>query len=236
MARKRARGEEHVDESWLLPYSDLLTLLLALFIVMFAMSSIDKEKFERMSQQLNAIFSGGSGLMETGGKLPIVIEPSATETEDSMMNEIKENLEEQIRNDGYSGKVNVDLNRDGLEISIQDVVLFNSGEAEVLESVYPFLLQIAKMVGDLDNSIKVVGHTDNVPIHNSQFRSNWDLSVIRAINVMQFLVDQGGLKPERFSIQGFGQYAPKYDNSTEDGRAKNRRVEIFLGRMYPVDE
>lgn len=248
MSRKKAHHEEHADETWLLPYSDLLTLLLALFIVMFAMSKIDNEKFENAREQFNVIFSGGSGMMEKDGTsiIPLhnvgVLESesgstvSNTAMEEDKMTEIKEKIEEEIKASGYSDRVKVVLNNEGLEITIQDAVLFNSGDAEVLSSVYPMLLHISKILNALDNNIKIVGHTDDVPISTRKFRSNWDLSAIRAINVMTFLVEQGGLNPERFSIQGYGQYLPKYENSTETGRAKNRRVEIFLIRKYPLND
>ena len=127
------------------------------------------------------------------------------------------------------------LNSDGLEISIQDVVLFNSGEADVLNNLSPLLLEISNMLHGLDNEIKVVGHTDNVPIKNEKFRSNWDLSAMRAINVMNFMVDSGEISADKVSIQAYGEYMPKFSNTTEDGRAKNRRVEIFVVRKYPVD-
>lgn len=240
MAKKK-HHEEHMDETWLLPYSDLLTLLLALFIVMFAISSIDKQKFEALSAQLSAIFAGGSGLMEQSGQSPIPIENFAssadkTAIEGDKMNQIKESIQEEIKEKGYSDRVKVSLNNEGLEISIQDTVLFNSGDAEVLDSVFPLLLEISGMLNRLDNSIKIAGHTDNIPIHNEKFRSNWDLSAIRAINVMEFMVNQGKIRPERFVIEGYGQYFPKYDNSTEEGRAKNRRVELFLTRKYPLEQ
>lgn len=238
MRNKKVHHEEHVDETWLIPYADMLTLLLALFIVMFAMSQTDKEKFKKVSEQFNIIFSGGSGVLEQNGN--VVIPESAGTSydtngviEEDKMNEVKLMLEEEIKSKGYSDKVKVGLNKEGLEISIQDAVLFNSGEAEVLKEVSPLLLQISTMLQKLDNDIKIVGHTDNVPILTDKFRSNWDLSSMRAVNVMKFMVDAGKLHAEKFSIQAYGQYKPKFDNSTQDGRAKNRRVDIFIERKYP---
>ena len=96
--------------------------------------------------------------------------PSNTEIEDEKMTEIKKMLEEEIGKEGYSDKVKVDLNNDGLEISIQDVVLFNTGEADVINNLSPLLLEISKMLKGLDNEIKVVGYTDNVPIKNEKFQ------------------------------------------------------------------
>ncbi|HYH04169.1 MAG TPA: flagellar motor protein MotB [Bacillota bacterium] len=234
MSNKKVHHEEHADETWLLPYSDLLTLLLALFIVMFAMSNLDKEKFEKISQEFDTILGGGSGLMERGGNSAGVMpQISKHSVEEGKLNKIKDTIEKNINKDGYSDKIKVVLNKDGLEISIQEVALFNSGDAEVLDSFSPLLSQIAKLLNGLDNYITIAGHTDDIPIRNEKFRSNWDLSAMRAINVMNFLVEQGGISPERFSVQGYGQYSPKFSNSTAEGKAKNRRVEIFLIRKYP---
>lgn len=241
MRKKKQHHEEHVDETWLIPYADMLTLLLALFIVMFAMSQVDKEKMARASAQFNVIFSGGSGssLLEEDGTTIVPEEANASQTEnaleDSQMNAIKNSLQQEIENKGYGDKVKVGLNGEGLEISIQDAVLFNSGDAAIVNNISPLLLEISSMLKNLDNTIKVVGHTDNVPIKNGNYRSNWELSAMRAINVMNFMTSSGGLNPNKLSIQAYGEYMPKYDNSTADGRSRNRRVEIFVVRNYPLN-
>lgn len=240
MAKKKQHHEEHVDEAWLLPYSDMLTLLLALFIVMFAMGQTDKAKLQQMSKQFNIIFSGGSSFMNNDGNSVVPMEETSegtgksdSENEEDKMAQIEKQLNDEISKENYSDKIKVELNNDGLDIAIQDVVLFNSGEADVLQDVNPLLTKISGMLQGLDNQIKVVGHTDNIPISNSKFRSNWDLSAMRAINVMNFMVSSGGISQEKVSIQAYGDQKPKYDNSTEEGRAKNRRVEIFVERKYP---
>jgi chemotaxis protein MotB len=237
MAKKKAHHEEHVDETWLIPYADMLTLLLALFIVMFAMGQVDKAKMQALSEKFNIIFAGGSGALEREfNAIPPLNELTNTNSfiEDEKMNKIKANLQEEIKKQGYSDKVKVVLNRESLMVTMQDVVLFRSGEADVIQEVSPLLLKISGMLKGLQNSINIVGHTDNVPIHNKNFRSNWDLSAMRAVNVMNFMVEKGGMRPEKFSIQAYGEYMPKYDNSTEEGRTGNRRVEIFIERMYPL--
>lgn len=245
MRKKKKNHEEHMDETWLLPYSDMLTLLLALFITMFAMGQIDKEKFNNVAKQFNVIFSGGSGISDGDGNSIVSIGgPDGSDTtgmsdsqiEDTKMTEIKKNLEEEIEQEGYGDRIKIDLNGEGLEIAIQDVALFDSGDAEVLSDVSPILLKISNMLKELDNQIRVVGYTDNVPISNNKFRSNWDLSASRAINVMDFMVSYGGIKEENVSIQAYGQYKPKTSNDTEEGKAKNRRVEIYVVRNFPVDE
>jgi chemotaxis protein MotB len=240
MSKKKQHHEEHIDETWLIPYADMLTLLLALFIVMFAMSKVDTEKMSRISEQFNIIFAGGSGFIQNDGsvvppiELPDVLKKSVIE--ENQMEQLKSTLEEAIENAGYTDKITVALDGGGLDIAIQDIVLFHSGDAQVVEEAMPMLLKISEMLGKLDGDIKIVGHTDNVPIRNSKFRSNWDLSAIRAINVKDFMVEKGGLQPQLFSIQAYGEYKPKYDNTTVEGRAKNRRVEIHIDRKYPGEQ
>lgn len=249
---KKKHEEEHVDEAWLLPYSDMLTLLLALFIVMFAMGETDKAKFETMSKEFNVIFSGGSGAMDSSGNSIMPMNESGesqssensgtnidgnsdSKMEQDKMVEIKQNLEEEINKQGYSDKIKVDINEEGLYISIQELALFDSGRADILNDMSPLLLKISEFIKGLSNNIRIAGYTDDVPISNSNFRSNWDLSAIRAINVMNFMVNYGGISEEKLSIQAYGQYKPISSNDTEEGKAKNRRVEIILVRNYPTE-
>ncbi|MDD7794258.1 flagellar motor protein MotB [Clostridium sp. 'White wine YQ'] len=237
MKRKKEHHEEHVDETWLLPYSDMLTLLLALFIVMFAMSQVDNKKLARVSQTFNAIFAGGKGvLVESGGDTPGTAEVTNSIMEQDKMADIKAALDEEIKSNGYDNQVKVNLGAEGLSINIQDTVLFNSGEADVIEKFNPVLLQISSMIKDLDNEIRISGHTDNIPIKNAKFRSNWDLSYMRASNVMEFFVNRGNVAPEKFSIEADGEYRPKYDNSTAEGRAKNRSIDILVVRKYALND
>ena len=242
MGKKKAHHEEHVDESWLIPYADMLTLLLALFIVMFAMSKVDAEKFKKVSSGLNSAFMGGTSVLEKGDSgtstegVPSIDEQlSNGQIEEQAMNEIKAKIEEEINNGGYLDKVEVVVNETGLQINIKDVILFDSSKADVKKASNPLLIQISRAVKDLDNDIKIIGHTDNRPIKNEEFRSNWDLSAMRAINILQFMNQSGGLPQERLSIEAYGEYEPKYDNSTEDGQAGNRRVEISILRKYTVE-
>lgn len=239
MSRKKQHHEEHVDEAWLLPYSDMLTLLLALFIVMFAMGQTDKAKLQAMSEAFSVIFSGGTAVMEKSGSSvipmdtpPDGINKSDAQAEQDKMIEIKKMIEQEIGKEGYTDKVKVELNGEGLDISIQDVVLFDSGQADVHQNVMPLLSKISGMLYGLNNEVKIVGHTDNIPISNAKFRSNMDLSAMRSINVRSLMVEKGGLNPEKASIEAWGELKPKATNDTEDGRSQNRRVEIVVVRQY----
>ena len=144
MSRKKQHHEEHVDEAWLLPYSDMLTLLLALFIVMFAMGQTDKAKFQAMSKSFNQIFSGGTSMMQSDGNSIIPMDTisdgtgkSDAELEQDKMVAIKAVMEEEITSEGYSDAINVDINEEGLYITVQDVALFDSGKADIHKNVIP---------------------------------------------------------------------------------------------------
>lgn len=241
MSRKKAHHEEHVDESWLIPYADVLTLLLALFIVMFAVSQVDVEKFKEMGQQFNIIFSGGEGIFDRAQNNPTISFDLTSglykyKQEEEAMKQIKEYLEEQIEKEGFNNKVVVSLSKEGLEITIQDAVLFESGSADVRNNFSSILSFISKTLYTIDNKVKIVGHTDNIPINTAKFRSNWDLSVMRAINVMKYFSENGQISENRFFVQGNGEFSPKVDNSTPENRSINRRVEIFIIRNFKFDD
>lgn len=251
MARKKhheEHHEEHVDESWLVPYADILTLLLALFIVLFAAAQVDQKKFEQIAASLNVAFSG-QGLLDSTSGMPQVVpgQPPASpqmsqasglnegkeqaflkETLDLM--EVQRKLEQYIQANSLAGDLQTVLTEDGLVIRIRDTALFPSGSASLLPQSRRFAGEIAKMLATVEQRITVSGHTDNLPISTGEFPSNWELSSRRAVNFMRYLIDDGKLKPERFSAIGYGEYRPLITNSTPEGRAKNRRVEVLLMR------
>lgn len=238
---KKQHHEEHVDESWLIPYADVLTLLLALFIVMFAAGQTDQEKFNKMKEQFAVIFEGGGESIINGGETSIGIQggntflnaSQAAKQEEEKMQKIKEDLDKQINEEGFEGKIETQINGEGLEISLQNAALFDSGQDIIKKDVKLILTSIAKMLSGLNNDIKVSGHTDNIPIYTQKFRSNWELSLSRALSVMYHLSTTTLLSEEKFVIQGYGENKPKFDNETQEGRAKNRRVEIIIVRKHP---
>ena len=118
----------------------------------------------------------------------------------------------------------------GVVISLQANVLFDSGEAETKPTFFPLLDALANVLGAVSNEVLIMGHTDNVPTRNRRYRSNWELSLSRALNVHRYLVERKGLLPERFAVGGYGDLRPQFPNDTREGREKNRRVEIILRR------
>lgn len=246
MARRKPEEhhEEHADETWLIPYSDLLTLLLALFIVLFATASVDAQKLQQMAESFNAAFNGSPSVFdkqpsiaESQSSSPVEKESSEAYKNQAMeavqLNEVKKKLDNYIKNNSLGGVLQTALTEDGLVVRIQDSALYSSGQANLLPESRRWASVIAKMLGTLSQSVVISGHTDNVPINTAEFPSNWDLSSKRALNFMKFLLAENpDLKPERFSAIGFGEYRPAAVNTTSDGRAKNRRVEVLILKQY----
>jgi chemotaxis protein MotB len=235
--KKHKHDEEHMDESWLIPYADLLTLLLALFIVLFAMSSIDAQKFAQMSKSFQSTFNGGTGVIDypspvlpptTIENLDPVKEPDTAEQEELKL--LQKKIDSYIRENDLELELKTILTDEGLLITILNDVLFSSGSAEVRASDKKLLKGISELLlMEEQRNIIVSGHTDNIPIRNSVYHSNWHLSVMRAVNFMSVLIDVNDeLDPRILSAKGYGEYKPVTTNDTADGRKKNRRVEILI--------
>ncbi|MFX3624003.1 MAG: flagellar motor protein MotB [Ectobacillus sp.] len=249
MARKKKKHEEHIDETWLIPYADMLTLLLALFIVLFAMSSLDAEKFRQMALSFNEELKGGTGTREFLSKQKPADNENAIETKDGKSQEelqkeleelkkrqemeelkgLQDQIDQYIKSNNLSLSLQTKLTERGLMVTIMDNALFDSGKAVVKVESLNLAKEISKLlVKAAPREIMVSGHTDNVPIANPQYGSNWDLSTQRAVNFMQVLLQNPELKPEKFSAVGYGEYRPVAPNDTAENRAKNRRVEVFI--------
>ncbi|MBP3967279.1 flagellar motor protein MotB [Paenibacillus lignilyticus] len=251
---KSEHHEEHADETWLIPYADLLTLLLALFIVLYAMSSTDSKKFQDMSKAFNIAFSSGIGVLEQSAVISNAHQfEDATETrrreanqdmqkkdiealkqkEQEDLEKLKKQVDQYIKTNGLTTQLNTKLNQSQLTITISDSSLFAPGSAKVKPESRKLAVEISSMLQKYpDYEVKVSGHTDNVPINNKEFESNWELSSMRAIRFMDILLQNKKLDPHLFSTIGFGEYRPIAQNTSNVGRAKNRRVEVSIIRKY----
>ncbi|MFR9711348.1 flagellar motor protein MotB [Paenibacillus sp. MB22_1] len=250
--KKHQDHEEHADESWLLPYSDLMTLMLALFIVLYGMSTVDAMKFQEMSEAFKSVLTGGTSVLDqnamiSNNKTSLSEIETPKSTQDSLMTKknelkrqeqqnleaLKKQLDTYIKENGLTDDLETKLNQSQLMITISDKALFASGEAVVK----PEARQLAKAISNMlqqfpDYEVIVSGHTDNVPISTYEFPSNWDLSSVRALNFMKILLLNTNLDPKKFSAIGYGEYHPVASNDTAAGRAQNRRVEVSIIRKY----
>lgn len=267
MAKKRRtpEEEEHTDETWLIPYADILTLLLALFIVLFASSQIDSQKFDDLSRSLSGAFSGGFNFFQHSPVVPINDElldvnvdrgetnlrhpisgDHAPVQEDELLEQIqqetidleklKRQLDEYIAEEGLDTELETQLNHQQLMITIRDTALFASGSAIIKQEAQHLAIAIATMLEQYPQyEIKISGHTDDVPMNTTEFPSNWELSSGRAVNFMKILLDNSVSDPSRFSATGYSEYRPIATNDTSDGRTRNRRVEVSIIRNFISD-
>jgi chemotaxis protein MotB len=267
MSRRRHKHEEHANhEAWAIPYGDLMTLLLAFFVVMYAISSVNQGKYRVLSDSLQAAFRGDPRTLapvEVGNRMagpgpgPQVkaeLSPELTPgTPGAVVSHVevvsvKPDLDraggqdenaaqelEQVASEMERAMADlidkdlVEVRRHGLwvEVEVRTDLLFASGMAQLGSNATRVLQQMADTVKPFPNPIRVEGHTDDVPIRNSSFNSNWELSAARAATVVHLFTDRG-IDPKRLSVIGLGQYRPLQPNTTPAGRNANRRVVLVI--------
>jgi chemotaxis protein MotB len=257
--RRAHEEEHANHERWLVSYADFITLLFAFFVVMYSISQVNESKYRVLSNTLTDVFAkqpeadlnpiqiGNAArsnpdaiieLQTTAASAPSPQQNEASpETEpDTSATQPAESLEsisEKIQSalgDLIEKKlVTLKGNEDWLEITLQDSMLFASGESAVTEGAYGLLAQIAAILREQDNPVRVEGFTDNVPIRTLRFASNWELSSARAAAVVQVLIGKG-LSPGKLMAAGYGEFQPVAANDTADGRARNRRVVLMVAR------
>jgi len=227
MMHKKEEPEKENSERWLVTYSDLITLLLIFFVVLYSMSSVSAKKFDELAQSMAIVFgqSGRSGVLD-GGRT-VIPDPAVHKQKRNITN-TREQIRRMIANLGLEGKITVREEGRGIVISVKDTVFFRPGSADLGERAQEIIASVASLLADLPNSIRVEGHTDNIPIHTFRFYSNWELSTARATNVLHYMVQEKRIDPVRFSAAGYGEFKPVESNDTEVGRASNRRVDIVI--------
>lgn len=214
-------SEEGDKDRYLITYSDLITLLLGLFIILYAISKVDNSKYEKMITAMSNTFGSSRSvisLSQSGGGRKL------SPIDDAL----KGNLNKLIKKYNYGRSISLEENKRGIIIHILDDVLFTSGSAKLTDNSRIVLHRLADIVKVLPNDIRVEGHTDNVPISTGSFPSNWHLSITRALNTAYYLIKNEGLPPDKVSIVGYSKYKPIASNETAEGRAKNRRVDIVI--------
>jgi chemotaxis protein MotB len=252
VARKRTRPPHENHERWLISYADFITLLFALFVVMFASSQTDKTKASQVSESVKeALDKGGvkavvheilGGTVDDVGKGNAMMRgPGGTRklaTPDGEIAGEKVSLTELLPSMRYldealsqeikDGNVEVRLESRGLVVSLRQSAFFPSGGDEIAPASFESLAKIATTIRDLPNQIRLEGHTDSVPIHNAHFRSNWELSAARSIAMLELFCTRYDLPRNRFAIAGYADTSPVESNDTPQGRGHNRRVDLVI--------
>lgn len=248
--RKTVSHENH--ERWLVSYADFITLMFAFFVVMFAASQTDKSRAKQVSDSVTKALEQGhmkaavevllGGTVDDAGQgnamhngpggirphpTPRVGPPEKPLAFPELLPSLQY-LSKELKQEIKDGKLQMQMTPRGLVVSLTEAAFFGSGEETINRQAYPTVAKIAAVVGRLPNPVRLEGHTDSIPIHNSRFNSNWELSTARAVAMLNLLVDNYEVSDRRLAVAGYADTMPVDSNDTEQGRARNRRVDLVI--------
>ncbi len=238
---RRKKHVSHVNhERWLVSYADFITLLFAFFVVMYATAQVDKKKMNHLAVAIRVAFKQMGTLPpatdavleipEVATTRPITSRAILLQPEQEDLSDLRDRLEKTLSAEISVGKVAVRDQPDGLVVSLRETGFFDSGSAGVKPGATSSLTRIADLLTQRTNRIRIEGYTDDQPIHNSKFNSNWELSTARATEMIRLLIQKYSFDPGRLSAGGYANYHPIADNITSEGRALNRRVDVVILR------
>lgn len=252
--RSRVHRSRVNHDRWLVSYADFITLLFAFFVVLYASANADKKKQQQVSVAIDAAFrslgifpdasrkpSTAAGATATADQpvVPVnivmgedVLAPAAVKDD---LERIRRDLTQALSDQVATHTVSIKMGRDGLVISLREAGFFASGSASPKPQTLPTLRLIAARLGATPYDLRIEGHTDNIPIHNNEFDSNWELSSARATHIARLLLDQNLIAPDRISAAGYAQYHPVATNDTPEGRAENRRIDLIVLPRAKID-
>jgi len=263
MSRRKRRRSHINHERWLVSYADFITLLFAFFVVLYASSQVDKKKVGKLALAIQVAFQE-MGVFDTSStKVPVDFDnPMPFDTvqtvenvqrnaslaqvvprsdgtlgggmENGDMVELQHELESTLALEIERREISLRREPDGLVISLREVGFFESGSGQMKQESQPAFDRIAELLRKRNCRLRIEGHTDNVPVHNAQFASNWELSTARATEIVRLLIVRDGFDPNHLSAAGYAEYRPLGTNRTREGRSMNRRVDIvILGETMP---
>lgn len=226
MAKKKKHEEHGAGERWAVPYADFLSLLLALFIALFAISTIDKKKLASFAEAISSAFSFKP--ISSSAPPSIIEGVGVKQKREDARKKIKERVEKIIKQLNLEGKVQVEIIPMGVRIRILDYILFQPCSVVIAQKSQQLLKDISQVIKEANLPVEVEGHTDNIPPSSGcAFPSNWELSASRSAAVVRFLIEQG-LDPKIFTAVGYADTRPIAPNTSAIGRSMNRRIEINL--------
>lgn len=226
--RHRSHGGANHDR-WVISYADFVTLLFAFFVVLFATSNADRAKARAVSESVKAAFSEKTYFDAQSAAEASKVSKSKehkTATEDLSATEalLRQQLKEEIR----KGEIELSMESRGLVISFKQAGIFDSGDATLKSAAIPAIGKLANAIEQIPNQVRLEGHTDNQPIDNDHFKNNWELSSARSIAFLQIITQKFHMPVDRLAVSGYADVDPIADNSTEAGRARNRRVDVVV--------
>lgn len=228
MSKRKKRGEDSGvgggSPGWMTTFSDLMTLLLTFFILMFSISNLDTEKFQSVASSFQSVLSG------SGGESILSEQDSIVDfTEQYMENkELYDKVSDYLEEGELGENVSVSMNAKGVFVEMKDAILFEPGSASLKVEGVEVLKQLEDLINDFENELVVEGYTDDIPESSTRFPTNWELSTARAVSVVRYLIDEENVDPERLSAVGYGEHRPIVPNDSVENRASNRRVNILI--------
>lgn len=227
MARKKKKPDDINTNAWMDTYADTITLLLTFFILLYSCSTTDNERLQLIAAALKGEITGIPMKLENTPDISLEdIEQGIGEK--SPYSILVDQIQEIIDKNALTDSVKVREEDSGVVLQLSENVLFDLGKADLKPESIKVLDIISTLIPSISNEIMVQGHTDNIPISSGTYKSNWELSTARAITVLRYFIETKGFDPTRFSATGYGEYKPLVDNSTEENRAINRRVDILI--------
>jgi chemotaxis protein MotB len=240
MSKRKAPEAEAPEnhERWIVSYADMVTLLFALFVVLYATSDANPQKLQAVHHSIDQAFSIGV-LQGSNGSSPVFnsgggITPSISEIKSNNLAALNQTLSEFSKSNNLEGKIQIRSDADSITISLADNLLFDSGSADLKPGSQDVLIEVAEALRGLPNEMRIEGHTDNIPVNSVDFPTNWELSAARASRVLRFMREQGSLTENTIFGAHFAETQPIADNATAEGRALNRRADIVI--LYPTIE
>lgn len=232
---RRRRMSDATRDRWIISYADFVTLLFAFFTTLYASSTVDVAKLSTVAESMHSAFdtqpptpaptASADGVVGGTGR---DILSRATAVVDAQITYVRSQVETELADALRAGQVEINRDRRGLVISIPESSAFPVGSDDLSPALAQVMARLALALERLPNAVRIEGHTDDVPIHTARFASNWDLSAARAIRVVDVLIAEGSLSPDRLSVAGYGEYRPRVPNATPTGRSRNRRVDIVV--------
>lgn len=226
MSRKKKKGDDINPNAWLDTYADTITLLLTFFILLYSMSSVDAKKLSELSDALQKSLKGDTNVEEL-----VDIDQVATDDKKNIeqkQEDLVKKLNEAIEANSLTDVIKVREEDRGVVLQLDETILFDPGKADLKRKSEKLLNMVTKIIKELPNDVLIEGNTDDVPMFNEEFQSNWELSTGRAVSVVKYFVSVKKLDPTKFSVKGYGEYKPLVKNNSAKNRSINRRVDILI--------
>jgi len=260
MKKKKTPESTHQDR-WLVSYADFITLLFAFFVVLYASSQVDKRKAGRLAQAIQVAFQELGVFQTSNTRIPLqdddampfeavqIVENTrrstdlkkitnpmkgilTTSAEAQSLQEVRGEIQKALSPEIKKNEVSMSMGPEGLIVSLKEMGFFDSGAAEIRPEALDAISRLAAVLKERPENLRIERHTDNIPIHNSRFASNWELSTTRATDLIRLLVVHYGLPADHLSAAGYAQFHPVASNSTREGRAQNRRLDVVVLAPY----